>query len=190
VDRDSDRAPEDLRPELSNEQVLYDDADIPPAIHEFVFWLGGAVGGGIVGNATYDALKAALGALRRIKDGPALNETEVVGFAREAARLRSHRKGEDGNGDFEITAVEETAGGWSVELTGSTTTLRVRLPQRRDRNGIVQARVRDIGFGRSEQAVREVLEDLFRALNRREPPAVQPRDHQHGRGPGGVADLS
>ncbi|WP_088994195.1 hypothetical protein [Micromonospora echinaurantiaca] len=163
MDRDSAQPPDDLRPELSNEQVLYDEADIPPAIHEFVFWLGGAVSGGILGNATYDALKAALGALRRSKDGPALNETEVVAFAREAARLRSRRNGEDGNGGFEVTAVEQTAGGWSVELTGSTTTLRVRLPQRRDRNGIVQARVRDIGFGRSEQAAREVLEDRSRA---------------------------
>ncbi|WP_146228164.1 hypothetical protein [Micromonospora sp. S4605] len=79
MDRDSDQPPDDLRPDLSDEQVLYDEADIPPAIPEFVFWLGGAVGGGILGNATYDALKAALGALRRIKDGPALNEMEVVG---------------------------------------------------------------------------------------------------------------
>ncbi|MFI5490687.1 hypothetical protein [Micromonospora echinaurantiaca] len=163
MDRDSAQPPDDLRPELSNEQVLYDEADIPPAIHEFVFWLGGAVSGGILGNATYDALKAALGALRRIKHGPALNELEVVGFAREAARLRSRRNGEDGKGGFEVTAVEQTAGGWGVELTGSTTTLRVRLPQRRDRNGIVQARVRDIGCGRSAQPAREVLEDRSRA---------------------------
>ncbi|MET8910964.1 hypothetical protein [Micromonospora sp. NPDC004551] len=148
MDRDPDQPFDDLRPELSLEQVPYDEADLPPtAIPEFVFWLCSAVGGGILGNATYDALKAALGALRRIEDGPALNGTEVVGFAREAAGLWSRREGQDGNGDFEVTAVEPTDGGWSVELTGSTTTLRVRLPQRRDRNGIVQARVRDSGFG-------------------------------------------
>ncbi|MET7967331.1 hypothetical protein [Micromonospora sp. NPDC005305] len=188
MDRDSDQARDDLRPELSDHEVFYDDADIPPAVHEFVFWLGGAVGGGIVGNATYDALKAALGALRRSKDGPALNETEVVGFAREAARLRSRRKGEDGNGDFEVTAVEQAADGWSVELTGSRTRLLVRLPQRRDPDGIVQARVRDVGFGRSEQALREWFEDLSCQLDRRDRQA--PPGGEHGRNPGGVADLS
>ncbi|TNH29833.1 hypothetical protein FHG89_10640 [Micromonospora orduensis] len=104
-------------------------------------WVGASAAAGVLGNAVYDALKAALGRLRRRKVATA--EDDLVLFARVALDLaRPALLDTDELFDREVyVSCREVRGGWRVTFYSGEETVRVRLSVDDERQD-VKAKVR------------------------------------------------